>query len=107
MRAHFSANRISCDIRLQMRSKWLTISCLHRLFLAICDCRESCDSNLKWGAGVTGSCRKVKGDDEVDAALRPQDERVGKVVGQATVHYMDLLALHIQRFVNTIELIWV
>ncbi len=64
-------------------------------------------TDLEWGAGVAGSCREVKGDDEVDATLWPQDERVGEVVGQAAVHNVDLLTLHIQRLVNTIKLIWV
>lgn len=60
---------------------------------------------LERRARVTRSSWKVKGDDEVDAALRAQDKRVGKVVGQAAVHYMDLLALHIQRLVDSIKLI--
>lgn len=68
---------------------------------------HDCKKDLEWGAGVTGPCRKVKGDDEIDSALWPQNERVGEVVGQAAVHHMDLLTLHIQRLVNTIKLIWV
>lgn len=62
-------------------------------------------SHLEGGAGVAGSRRKVKGDDEVDAALRPQDERVGEVVGQAAVHHMDLFAFHIQRLVDAHKLV--
>lgn len=61
--------------------------------------------HLEGGAGVAGSRRKVKGDDEVDAALRPQDERVGEVVGQAAVHHMDLFAFHIQRLVDAHKLV--
>lgn len=62
-------------------------------------------SDLKRGAGVARPCREVKGDDEVDAALLPQEQRVGKVVRQAAVHHVDLLTLHIQRLVDTIKLI--
>lgn len=63
--------------------------------------------DLERRAGVTGPCGKVKGDDEVNPTLRPQNERVGEVEGQAAVHNMDLFTLHIQRLVDTIELIGV
>lgn len=63
--------------------------------------------DLERRAGVTGPCRKVEGDDEVDPTLRPQNERVGEVEGQAAVHDVDLFTLHIQRLVDTIELIGV
>lgn len=85
--------------------KGVMTPCSLRSFLEPNDCKK--ESDLEWGAGVAGSCRKVEGDDEVDTTLRPQDEGVGKVVSQAAVHYMDLLALYIQRLVNTIELVWV
>lgn len=65
------------------------------------------NTDLKRRAGVAGSCREVKGDDEVNTALRPQDEGVGKVIGQPAVHHMDLLTLDIQRLVDTIKLVWV
>lgn len=63
--------------------------------------------DLEWRTGVAGSGRKVERDDEVDGALRPQDERVGEVVGQAAVHNVDLLALHVEGFIDTIKLIWI
>jgi len=69
--------------------------------------RRAKTPDLKRGAGVARPRGEVEGDDEVDAALRPQDERVGQVVGQAAVHHVDLLALHVQRLVDAIELVWV
>lgn len=62
-------------------------------------------NDLEGRAGVAGSRGEVKGDDEVDAALRPKNERIGEVVGQATVHHVDLFTLHIQRLVDANELV--
>lgn len=63
--------------------------------------------DLERRTGVAGSGREVEWDDEVDGALWPQDERVGEVVGQAAVHHVDLLTLHVQGFIDTIKLIWI
>lgn len=62
-------------------------------------------NDLEGRAGVAGSCRKVKRDDEVNTALWPQDERIGEVVGQAAVHHVDLFAFHIQRLVDANKLV--
>ena len=64
-------------------------------------------SDLEGWAGVAGPCGEVKGDDEVHASLRPEDERIGEVVGQTAVHYVDLLALDVQRLVDAVKLIGV
>lgn len=68
-----------------------------------CDVRMCND--LEGRAGVAGSRRKVKRDDEVNSALWPQNERIGEVVGQATVHHVDLFAFHIQRLVDANKLV--
>lgn len=94
MRAHFSARRSSCGYK-------------------TAEVIKGCDggaaawmrSDLEGRAGVAGSRRKVKRDDEVDAALWPQNERVGEVVGQAAVHHVDLFAFHIQRLVDAHKLV--
>lgn len=65
------------------------------------------EKDLERRTGVAGSGREVERDDEVDGALWPQDERVRQVVGQAAVHYVDLLTLHVQGFVDTVKLIWI
>lgn len=62
-------------------------------------------TDLEGRAGVAGPRREVKRDDEVDGALRSQDERVGQVVGQAAVHHVDLFTLHIQRLVDANKLV--
>jgi len=65
------------------------------------------DSDLEGRAGVAGPRREVEGDDEVDAALRPQDEGVGQVVRQPAVHNVDLFTLDVQGLVDAHKLIGV
>ena len=75
--------------------------------VCVCVCVRVLLSDLEGWAGVAGPGGEVEGDDEVDPPLWPQDEGVGQVVGQAAVHHVDLLTLHVQRLVDAVKLIWV
>ena len=60
---------------------------------------------LERRTGVTWSCRKVKGDDEINSPLRSQDQGVWKVKCEATVHHVNLFTFDIQRLIYLLKFI--